>query len=113
MRNEWRGAFFTSDLAEHWGRWTPLAIQAVGSNSLAHVALGGILGCLFLRHRVKASYVAAFLCAWLVKDFSIDWRNTGYTPIAFIDGLWDLSCYLTGFVGINQVYAQGVKRGMA
>lgn len=111
MNTAWREAFFTSDLAEYWGRWSLVAIQDVGANSLAHVAIGGILGCLFVRHQVKALYVVAFLFAWLVKDFSLDWRNSDYSPIAFIDGLWDLTCYALGFSAINQVFALGVKRG--
>jgi hypothetical protein len=113
MSSGWE-VFVTSDLAVHWGDLlTPIALQEIGSNSLAHVAIGGALGSVFNQSRAALGIIAAVFCVLLVKDSSLDWTLAEHSVAGFIDIFWDLGCYLFGFIWLVRTYYRGRRDGAA
>lgn len=113
MSSGWE-VFVTSDLAVHWGDLlSPVAIQEIGSNSLAHVAIGGFLGSLFNKSPAALGLIAAIFCALLVKDSSLDWTLAERSFAGFVDIFWDLGCYVFGFYWLIRTYYRGKLAGAA
>lgn len=111
MSSGWE-VFITSDLAVHWGDLlAPVALQEIGSNSLAHVTIGGVLGSIFNRSRAALGVIAAVFLVLLVKDTSLDWRLSGHSAPGLIDVAWDFFCYLNGFFWLVGTYYRGKIAG--
>ncbi len=89
-------AFVTSDVgaaacADLVGR-----MQLWGANSLAHFAMGTILGVLRFNLQVSHLVIWSALLILGAKEIFFDIPGAGFDWRVMLDSLWDVACYLLG-----------------